>query len=213
MKGNICKDRCKMHRDWPLEAAKFLWNTKGSLCLWSQILCNIQYVFRNYLLRAMMYFGNKEINKIKFLLHGHCSWHFILLGQFGVNHTVSVTASSGTHDGGLHITTPSKHHCLFAKAFCFFRWTGFFCVNESLVLLISYLHPCSCSGSWEMCWMSTRGLRLMPNYRQWRQRIWKTRRGLPGWLSGFGKTYNLWPLVACFLRFIIVFAHSFVFHI
>lgn len=100
------------------------------LCLCSRTLCNVQYIISNYFLRAMMYFGNREIRKTKFLLHGQFSWYFILLGKYGLNHTVSVTASPGAHDGGLHRYSFStvfaclQSHFAFCCELCFllYRW-------------------------------------------------------------------------------------------
>lgn len=136
------------------------------LCLCSRTLCNVQYIISNYFLRAMMYFGNREIHKTKFLLHGQFSWHFIQLGKYGLNHTVLVTASPGAHDGGLHRFSFPTVIASLQSHFAFCRELFPFVPVRSLVSLINCLCPSSCSGFWKACWRSTRRLRRTPNYRR-----------------------------------------------
>lgn len=115
------------------------------LCLCSQTLGNVQYIISNYFLSAMMYFGNRKINKTKFLLHGQFSWHFILLGKYGLNHTVLVTASPGTHDGGLHrYSFPTaiaslQSHFAFCRELCFllYQWEGWYRWSVVSALLVA----------------------------------------------------------------------------
>lgn len=156
----------------------------------------------------MIYFGNREVSKTTFLLYGQTFqlrdspfW-----GSTGIT-TLSQSQPPQGHRLEVCTAVPGDHHCIFAKWFRYFRWTLFgFVPVRSLVVLISCLCP-SCSGSSARCWRSTRGFWLMPNYRQWRRRIWKTRRELPGWLSGFGKTRNPWLPAGCFLHLMTFFTH------
>lgn len=171
-----------------------------SLCLGSQIFCNIWWEF----------WCNLEIEKIV-RPSSYCtpsSWHVTLLGKYSHKHTASVTASPGTHAGGLHSYSCQPSLPLCKVIFLFPVNSVFFVPVRSLVALISCLCPFSCSSSSALCWRSTRGLRLMPNYRKWRWRIRKTRRELPGWLSGFGKTRNL-----RLLHLTILFTHCSVFRV
>lgn len=130
MKDNICEDRYKVHRYWPLEAAKFLWNSKGTVSLYSQTLCNVQYIISSYfwqlwcsleiekLIRPSSYFMDNSADI------SSCWGSMVLI-------TLSRSQLPQGHMTEGYITTPSQPSLPLCKVILLFAANSvFFCTSD-----------------------------------------------------------------------------------